>query len=36
MIYSINYAPIGGNLWKLEVQLNTSGDCEQKETIWCG
>ena len=36
MIYIINYVPIGGNLWKLKVQLNTSDDCEQKEKIWCG
>ena len=31
MIYSINYVPIGGNLRKLKVQLNTSDDCEQNE-----
>ena len=36
MIYSINYVPIGGNLWKLKVQLNTSDDCEQKEKFGAG
>ena len=32
MIYSINYVPIRGNLWK----LNTSDDCEQKEKFGVG
>ena len=38
MVYSINYVPIAGNLWKLKVHLNTSDDCEQKEKnlVWVG
>ena len=36
MIYSENYVPIGHNLWKLKVQLDTSDDYEQKrkKLLW--